>query len=285
MRAHVNGVDLYFDVISSGLTVDFTGDRDKPVLFVQHGGPGADHSYFRPWLDPLGEVAQVVYVDHRGTGRSSQAPLETYTIEQIADDIDALRHHLGLGQIMFLGHSFGGMVGQVLDGRHPGSLSKLILSHTAPDWGFWAEAQENAMRIATPEQKEVFRELFEGSLSNQAEYEAWWRSCYPLYFRHPDPEVLDQLAVRSKGKFEVASHMMANELPKFDALGSLPAVQVPTLVLASAHDWVTPPSQAERIVQALPNARYVLFEDSGHEPFAGEEQQAYLDAVSTFIRA
>lgn len=285
MYARVNGVDLYFDVISSGLAVDFAGDREKPVLFIQHGGPGADHSYFRPWLDPLGEVAQVVFIDHRGTGFSSSAPLETYTIEQIADDIEALRHHLGLGKIMFLGHSFGGMVGQVYAQRHPASLSKLILSHTAPDYGFWEEAQEIAMRIATPEQKEVFRELFEGGITNQEEYEAWWERCYPLYFRHADQEVLDQLSARSRGKFEVSQYMMANEIPKYDALAGLADIDVPTLVLSSAYDWVTPPSQGERIAAAIPNAEYVLFEESGHEPFAREEQQAYLDVVSTFIRA
>lgn len=285
MYAHVNGVDLYFDVISSGLTVDFAGDREKPVLFIHHGGPGADHSYFRPWLDSLGEVAQVVFVDHRGTGFSSTAPVETYTIEQIADDVEALRQHLGLGKIMLLGHSFGGMVAQVFAERHPESLSKLILSNTAPDYEFWEEAQENAMRIATPEQKDVFRELFEGSITNQEEYEAWWKRCYPLYFRHPDDEVLAQLSARSRGRFEVSQYMMANELPKFDALAGLSKIEVPTLVLASRYDWVTPPSQAERIVAAIPHAEYVLFTDSGHEPFAREEQQAYLDAVSDFIRA
>ncbi|WP_127817661.1 alpha/beta fold hydrolase [Microbacterium sp. CPCC 204701] len=285
MYANVNGVDLYFDVISSGLSVDFAGDREKPVLFVQHGGPGADHSYFRPWLDPLGEVAQVVFIDHRGTGFSSTAPLETYTIEQIADDVEALRHYLGLGRIMFLGHSFGGMVGQVYAQRHPKSLSKLILSHTAPDYGFWEEAQEIAMRIATPEQKEVFRELFEGGITNQEEYEAWWKRCYPLYFRNPDQEVLDQLSARSRGKFEVSQYMMANEIPKYDALAGLAQIDVPTLVLSSTYDWVTPPSQGERIAAAISNAKFVLFEESGHEPFAREEQQAYLDVVSDFIRA
>ena len=285
MYAHLNGVDLYFDVISSGKTVDFSGDRDKPVLFIHHGGPGADHSYFRPWLDPLGEVAQVVYLDHRGTGNSSDAPLDTYTIEQMADDVEALRHHLGLGKIMFLGHSYGGFVAQVLALRHPQALSKLILSHTAADYGFWEEAQAIAESIATPEQREVFRELFEGTISSQEEYEAWWKKCYPLYFRHPDQEVLDQLSVRSNGRFEVSGYMMANEIPKYNPYPQLSTIEVPTLVLSSEHDWVTPPSQGRRIAEAIPNSEFVLFEDSGHEPFAREEEQEYLDVVSTFIRS
>ena len=283
MYAHLNGVDLYFDVISSGQNVDFAGDTDKPALFIHHGGPGADHSYFRPWLDPLGEFAQVVYLDHRGTGRSGDAPLATYTIEQMADDVEALRHHLGLGQIIFLGHSYGGFVGQVLALRHPQSLAKLILSNTAPDYGFWDEAQAIAESIATPDQKEIFRELFEGTITSQEQYDAWWKKCHPLYFRHPDQEVLDQLSVRSRGRFEVAGYMMANEIPHYNPFPLLHTIEVPTLILASKYDWVTPPSQGRRIAAEIKNSEFVLFEDSGHEPFAREEEQAYLDAVSKFI--
>lgn len=283
MYAHINGTEIFFDVVSSGLEVNSEGDRDKPALLIHHGGPGGDHSSFRPWLDPLGDVAQVIYMDHRGTGRSADAPLSTYTIEQMADDVEALRRHLGLSEFMFLGHSYGGMVGQVLALRHPQGLSKLILSHTAPNWGFWEEAQEIAMRIGTDEQKRIVRDLFEGRIDNQEDYKTWWATCSSLYFRYPDEEVLAQRRARGKGRYEVATHMMAHVMPNYDVLDQLQKISVPTLVLASAHDWVTPPSQSEKILGALPDAQYVLLEDSGHNAFAREEQQAYLDAVSEFI--
>ena len=122
-------------------------------------------------------IRDSVYVDHRGTGRSGDAPLETYTVEQMADDLDELRRHLGIDRIVLLGHSYGGMVAQIFAQRHPESLEKLILSNTAPDWGFWEEAQEIAERIATPEQKEIYKELFEGAITNQEEYDAWWAKC------------------------------------------------------------------------------------------------------------
>lgn len=285
MYAHINGVALYFDIVSSGLAVDPSGDREKAVLFVQHGGPGSDHSYFRPFLDELGEVAQVVYVDHRGTGRSGDAPLETYTVEQMADDLEALRMRLGIERIVLLGHSYGGMVAQVFAVKYPASLQKLILSNTAPDWGFWEEAQEIAERIATPEQREVFRDLFEGTISSQEEYREWKAKCTPLYYRAPNPELFAALTNRAKGRFEVATHMMAHELPTFSVIDRLHQISVPTLVLAGAYDWVTPPSQSERIVQRVPNAEYVLFEQSGHQVFADQEQQDYLETVVSFIAA
>lgn len=283
MHAHLNGVDLYFDIVSSGLAIDPSGDREKPTLFVQHGGPGADHSYFRPSLDALADAAQIVYIDHRGTGRSGDAPLETYTVEQMADDLDALRRHLGIDKIILLGHSYGGMVAQVYALNYPESLEKLILSNTAPDWGFWKEAQEIANRIATPEQKEIFRDLFEGTISNQTDYQTWKAKCMPLYYRSPNPELFAALSSRARGRYEVATYMMAHELPRFSVVDHLPRVATRTLVLAGAYDWVTPPSQSERIMQQLPNAEYVRFEQSGHQTFADQEQDDYLAVVAKFI--
>lgn len=43
-----------------------------PTLLVMHGGLGLDHTYLRPWLDPLADDLRVVYYDHRGNGRSER---------------------------------------------------------------------------------------------------------------------------------------------------------------------------------------------------------------------
>ena len=99
MRAKVNGAELYFDVEGAGLVPDGPQMREKPVCFVLHGGPGMDHTYFKPYLSPLAEDMQLVCVDHRNTGRSERVSLESCTIEQMAHDLEALRHYLGLGKV------------------------------------------------------------------------------------------------------------------------------------------------------------------------------------------
>ena len=284
MHAHVNGVDLYFDVLGSGHEVTDTDLVPKPTVVVHHGGPGNDHSYFRPWIDRLSEVAQLVLVDQRGSGRSGRAPKETYTIEQNADDVEALRQHLGLGKIIFLGHSYGGMVAQVYATRHLDSLSKLILSNTTPSSQFWEEAQAIADEVATPEQLAIVNDLFDGKISSQEEFDHWWATCQPMYYHHPDQASIDSLGARQKGSFEVASHMMANAVPAYDVRPQLASFDVPTLVLASRYDWVTPPTQSEQIVAALPQAEHHVFEDSGHMPFI-EENELYLETVANFIRS
>jgi pimeloyl-ACP methyl ester carboxylesterase len=59
--------------------------REKPVLLMLHGGPGADHSIYRPAYSALADIAQIVYLDHRGNGRSEDGPqgeLESRAVER-----------------------------------------------------------------------------------------------------------------------------------------------------------------------------------------------------------
>src|SRR5919198_1314609 len=57
------------------------------ALFLLHGGPGLDHTMFGSYLDPLGDLCRLLFVDERATGRSDPSPPETWTIERQAADI------------------------------------------------------------------------------------------------------------------------------------------------------------------------------------------------------
>ena len=81
---------------------------ERPMAFLLHGGPGGDHSGFKPAFSPLAERMQLVYVDHRGQGRSARGPKETYTLDNNVEDMEALRQHLGLEQVVVIGVSYGG---------------------------------------------------------------------------------------------------------------------------------------------------------------------------------
>lgn len=284
MYAHVNDIDLFFDVEGSGWVPEGTTYRAKPVMFVLHGGPGCDHTYFRPWLHPLADSVQLVFIDHRGNGRSSRAEETTYTIEQMADDVEALRRYLGLGPVLLLGQSFGGMVAQVFATRYPESVTKLLLANTTPSMQFWDAAQDEAAAMATPEQQAAIPALCNGEIQSQEAFDTWWEVCMPLYFKHPDrlPVQIAEVEGRMTGAYEVANYMMANEIPKYDVRPLLPEVTVPTLVLAGAKDWVTPVSQSVLIDSLLPDSTLVVFEESGHMPHI-EENDAFLAAVRSFL--
>ena len=283
MQIEVNGTRLFVDV--HGLQYEPEGEtmREKPVTFVLHGGPGMDHSYYLPWLKPLEKHTQMIFIDHRGTGRSARdSSRETWTIETFADDIEELRKKLGLERISLMGNSFGGMWGLVYATRYPHNLDRLVLIDTAPSWGTWTEAQQIALKKGSKEQRKVFTRVFDGEVRTDEEFKAWWDVMISLYFHAYDDEAGRNMVGRTKGSPLVAARMFREIIPNYDVRKDLWMIRCPTLVLVGKHDWITPVSQSEEIARLIPGSRLVVFDKSGHMPFI-EETQKFLDVVGDFL--
>ena len=132
MHVTVNGLRLFFDVIGEKLVPDGNRMRERPTVLLLHGGPGFDHSMFKPAFAPLADVAQLVLLDHRGNGRSDNGDPALWTLDQWGDDLRAFCDALGIESPVVLGYSFGGFVAQSYAIRHPDHPAKLILYSTAP---------------------------------------------------------------------------------------------------------------------------------------------------------
>ena len=96
MHVLVNGVRLFFDVEGAKLVPDGPSMRERPTLVLLHGGPGFDHTIYKPAYSALADIAQVIYFDHRGNGRSDAGPKESWTLAQWGDDLRAFCHALGI---------------------------------------------------------------------------------------------------------------------------------------------------------------------------------------------
>ena len=72
MHVIVNRVRLFFDVEGAKFVPDGPVMREKLLL---HGGPGF-HSIYKPAYSALADIAQIIYLDHRGNGRSEDGPRE-----------------------------------------------------------------------------------------------------------------------------------------------------------------------------------------------------------------
>ena len=99
-------------------------------------------------------MAQIVYVDHRGHGRSDRRPAAEWTLDTFADDVVRLCDALGIVKPIVLGQSFGGFVAQRYIARHPAHPAKVVLSSTSPHM---ALARKLAMfeRLGGPEARRV----------------------------------------------------------------------------------------------------------------------------------
>jgi proline iminopeptidase len=90
-----HGEMIYYEIIGHG-----------PPLMIVHGGPGASHDYFLPYLLPLARQNRLIFIDERGSGRSEKLDdASGYTVENMVEDVEAVRQDLGLGKISLLGHS------------------------------------------------------------------------------------------------------------------------------------------------------------------------------------
>ena len=183
MFAAVRGTRLYFDIDGAGLVPDGATMRERPVAMLVHGGPGGDHSGFKPAMGHLAERMQLVYFDHRGQGRSDPADPASYTLDENVEDMEALRRHLGLGPVVSIGTSYGGMVAMAHAARYPDAVSHLVLIATAAHGGFIAQAQqivaERGTRDAAPRVRDTVERRVPHGWRDAAATTRSWGHCMP----------------------------------------------------------------------------------------------------------
>lgn len=131
MFVQVNGTRLFFDVDGESLTPDGRTMRRKPTVIMVHGGPGADHTVSKPYFSQLTDIAQVIYFDHRGNGRSDLSEQTRWNLAQWGDDLKGLCDAPGIESPIVIGTSFGGFVALSYATRHPGHAAGLVLISTA----------------------------------------------------------------------------------------------------------------------------------------------------------
>ena len=259
MHAFVNGVRLFFDVEGASLVPDGPAMREKPTLVLLHGGPGLDHSIYKPSFAALADIAQVVFLDHRGNGRSDPGPQESWTLAQWGDDVHAFCEALGIARPIIYGASFGGTVALAYATRHPTHPAKLILTSTEAAGDTYLDRRVALFeRFGGPEVGALARRRFVDGHTDAATLEAWLRLAFPLYTRTPrNPDVVRR-AVRHP---EVTRWFTrpSGESHTFNLFPALSRVQCPTLVLGGEEDPMTPIECQVDIAAALP-AHLVHFE-------------------------
>jgi proline iminopeptidase len=283
MKAKIRDTEIYFDVEGAGLVPDGSRMREKPVAFLVHGGPGGDHTSFKPTFSHLCDRLQLVYFDHRGQGRSQRGDKETYTLENNVEDLEALRQHLGLDKIVVVGGSYGGMVALTYASRYPDCISHLVLMVTVAHSGFLARAKEILAERGTAEQRAIAEFLWTGTFRDEAHLQEYFQQMQTLYSYTASPNAAPSKTwERTTLSVDAINVAFGGFLRTYDVRDRLPKITAPTLVIAGRHDWICAPEFSEEIAQLIPNADLRIFENSGHSVRV-DEPDALLDAIAGFL--
>ncbi|WP_395703832.1 alpha/beta fold hydrolase [Aquabacterium sp.] len=266
------GVRLFVDIEGPGLVPDGPRLREKPTLLLLHGGPGYDHSGFKPAFSRLADIAQIVYVDHRGHGRSDRRPPEEWTLDTFADDVVRLCDALGIVKPIVLGQSFGGFVAQRYIARHPAHPAKVILSSTSPHMGL---ARKLAMfeQLGGPEARRVAEAFW--TMPNEATWAEYNRVCRRHY--NTVQPANDDGHRRIIFNEPILFASAGGEQQTMNLLPGLARAQCPVLVMAGMQDPVCPIDDAKDIAAALPPQwlRFAAFAKSGHGAWRDEPEAAF----------
>jgi proline iminopeptidase len=268
MKVRVGDVDLFYETAGQG-----------PPCVLVHGGPGVGHPGRLTQYAPLGDLVQLVAYDHRGHGRSSKAPEETYTQAQLAEDLRGLCRALGIERPILLGASAGGFVSLIYAAAYPEELRALILVGTSPSNAFMARATANMERLGTPAMHDAYRRLWDGSIDDPAEFQRAFETIQPMYY-HDKRRAPASLAGRDFDP--VTRRALIRDYDRYDVRDGLPRIRVPTWVGVGRHDWICPVPESEEIARRIPDAELHVFEHSGHSPQA-EETPAFMESVRTFL--
>lgn len=286
MRVSINDTELYFDIVNSGSALVET-PAAKPTVFVLHGGLGSDHGYLRPGLDPLADVARIVYVDLRGQGRSGRPPLETCSLEQMADDIVDLAVMLEVERPVIFGHSAGGFVAMKAAARHPDLVGGVMLACTVATLKKSEDAEgppDPRLSDRAPAEVLAIAERYYNTPLTPEKVEDFLVHVRPYYAA---PHYMDQvIKLLSLSSVEPAmfEHFRENLVPKYDVRDELAGVRCPALVLFGAYDWVCTPSASRDIARRIKGAELAEFANSGHFLFS-EEPQTFQSIASKFLKS
>lgn len=277
-----------YDVVLNGVQIHYTVRGKGPVLIAHSGGPGADA---RDWNDfaKIDEFVTIVAIHPRGSGLSGPAAGDAYLLPDYASDVEALRVHLGLEKPMLMGWSHGGMVALEFAINYPDSLSKLILFDTSAYFGEFLNDVEASVQAFKDEpwyedSLDALKKEWAGEYETDEDMGRLWQREKKFYFKKFDERAQQYAEWTKDTLMKVAPLKTFNEkeAPTFDLRPGLKNITVPTLVIVGRYDFITNVAMADEMVKHIPNAKLVIFEESGHYGFV-EEPEKFYKVIKEFV--
>jgi 3-oxoadipate enol-lactonase len=245
-----------------------SGAAPRHTVVLAHA-LGCDSMMWDDFANALAQDCRVIAFDARGHGQSA-APAGPYSMAELADDAQRLLSELDAGEVVWVGLSMGGMVGQELALRHPDRVKALVLANTTS--GYPAEGVANwDQRIAA---------VREGGLASIAD--AVMQRWFHEEFRRMQPATVARWRDRVASTDRQGYLGWCEAIKRHDTTARLRQIRKPTLVIAGELDAGTPVAMSQLIAREIPNARLIVLPQASHLSVL-EQPVAFEAAVQGFL--
>jgi len=267
-----DGTELGYNLVGEGTPlVCIPGGMQDTLYFGDLGGLSAHR--------------QLVLFDLRGTGQSAvPEDLSSYRCDRLVDDVEALREHLGLGQLDLLAHSGGTNLAQRYVEHHPDRVSKLaLITPSAMAAGISVPGDVRAA-IAELRRNEPWYPEASAALKALMSGEATAGSIAPFYYGRWDAAAQAHHAAE-------ATHRNTDAFATFISEGAfapdttravLATFTHPVLLLAGEYDLNSPPTAVTELAAVFPNPQYVIQSGAGHYPWL-DDPATFVTTLTTFL--
>lgn len=262
----------------ASIAYQVAGEGPIDLLFVTGWITQIEHLWEIPanrrFLERLSSFGRLILFDSRGTGLSERV-LETYTVEQEAQDALAVLDAAGSERAAVITYAQGGLVGALLAADSPERIGALIMyaslarTSWAPDYP-WAMTVEQRAELSERnierwgEQDSEMMAAWAPSMANDPTLLAWFAR-------------MERLAA-SPGEARIISKAMVD----LDVREALPRIRVPTLVMHRPKELVWDVRHSHYLAEHIPGARYVELDGADSFPFVGDSD-AIVEEIEEFL--
>jgi pimeloyl-ACP methyl ester carboxylesterase len=242
--------------------------RGPNLLLLVHGYT-ACWRWWEPVMGRLDQARYHVYApDLRGAGESDKPP-SGYNIEQYAEDVFQFCQALRLRNLVYVGHSMGGIIGIQMALSHRELLRGLVLVDPSP-----ADRME-----LSPQQQQALDVVTRQLTTNRDVALAWYQLCFQ---RPPAQRVLETLL--EAGMSASAAHARDSMLSVLSTtLGErLGGISTPTLLIGGDRDAIVPLETMLATQRRIPGCGLHVFHRVGHSPQL-EVPEAFIGVLTDFV--
>ncbi|WP_298417158.1 alpha/beta hydrolase [uncultured Kordia sp.] len=278
----------FYTIDGYKINVEIKGTGD-PIFFLP-GGPGNSHDYMQGNFGQYYKTHTVVFFDFLGRGKSDNAKDKSeYSVENDVELIEKLRKLLKFKKISLVGHSYGTVPAQAYAIKYKENVDKMVLIngfHSGAMWQANCDSYNHYAKTHFPEKwKKVDSLRALGYVSSDPEFMKVYGNFPTKYIYYHNTKLKQNSPsykyrgwandvyvsiIGKDGDFDVSGSMINQDYRK-----KLKDVTAKTLIIAGRYDGVSTPEFAVQYKQFMPQATFVMFEQSAHNPYLEEPEKFY----------